>query len=154
LRSLGLILIHINLLKSLQIILNTFFSKREGIFNMKIKIYWPKCNFINKEWSDHKKVDSYWVESTYKEAVRYVFPYLNPKKIKNCEEIWKLQQSGPKYSNKSNDYLCFLISKNLEAITPMPWFYPYSGHWGPYSPFVSIKETKITELEGLISVVP
>ena len=126
---------------------------------MKIKLYWPKCDFINREWSDHKKIDSYWVESTYEEAVRYVFPYLNPKKIKNCEENWQLQKSGRKDLKKDADYLCFLISKDLKSITPMPWYYPYSGHWGggPWgagSPFVSIKKIEITELEELLSVVP
>lgn len=115
---------------------------------MKIKFYWPQCDLINGGWVK-ECIDSYWVECSYEEAENYVFPYLIPKQIKTSIMLWK-QAKGVGY--RGSDRLCFLVSKDAQSILPMAWFYPFSGHWNGYSPFVDIKTIEITKLEELLSI--
>ena len=118
--------------------------------SLKIKLYWPQCKRINGKWQDNG-IDSYWVECSYEEEQKYVLPYLTPDQVKLTEILWKRQTSEAARVKK--DLICFLVSKDLKAITPMVWYYPYSGHWNGNSPFIRINETKVTELEELRSIV-
>jgi hypothetical protein len=112
---------------------------------MIIKLFWPECKYFSGEWSN-TKIDSYWIECTLEEAKNKVFPYLLPEKIEESLKNWdpKEQQSLLKHINRN--LLCFLISKDLKSIEPLPWFYPYSGQWGAYCPFNDMKEVHIDEL--------
>ena len=112
---------------------------------MNTNLYWPNCQRINGKLSN-LGIDSYWVECTYEEAENFIFPYLTCKQIELSKSLW--EKGKGRVVRISNNLLCFLVPKDLKAITPMPWFYPYSGHWGAYSPFVSVKDTEVTEFRN------
>ncbi|WP_298845753.1 hypothetical protein [Clostridium sp.] len=77
---------------------------------MKINHYWPKCNLINGEWVD-ECIDSYWLECSYEEAEKYVFPYLIPEQIETSKRIW---EQGKRKDFKKSDRFCFLVSKDSQ----------------------------------------
>jgi hypothetical protein len=112
-----------------------------------IKLYWPECDFINNQWVGDR-IDSYWVECTLEEAVENVFPYLLPEQIEASKNIWEPREKS-KDIGIDTDRLCYLVSKDLRSIMPMPWFYPYSGMWNAYCPFVEIKNIEIKELSQI-----
>ncbi|NCB41169.1 MAG: hypothetical protein EOM59_00895 [Clostridia bacterium] len=120
---------------------------------MKIKLYWPDCDYQNKRW-DAQKIDSFWVECYLEEAENFVFQYLTPNQIEKSKKHWRLRPASDmgKY-NIATACLCYLVSKSLASIEPFPWFYPYSGQWGDGCPFISIEEMvigELTELEELV----
>lgn len=72
---------------------------------MKIKLYWPSCNFLNRQWVK-ERIDLYWVECTFEEAERNVFPYLSLEQIEESKR-------NP-YSGQWNDYCPFRELKEIE----------------------------------------
>lgn len=119
---------------------------------MKIKLYWPKCNFLNKQWVDDE-VDSYWVECTFEEAETKVFPYLSLDQIEESKNNWEQKEIDSKNLRIETDRLCYLISKDLRSIISLPWYYPYSGQWNAYCPFIEIKEADIKDLKDLSNII-
>lgn len=120
---------------------------------MIIKLYWPDCNFFNGEWVSDV-IDSYWVECTYEEAEKNVFPYLSPEQIENSKKNWEPRESNNKDIGIETDRLCYLVSKDLKSIVSLSWYYPYSGQWNAYCPFIEIKELDIKELKDLSRIIP
>ncbi|MDP2750512.1 MAG: hypothetical protein Q8O89_06800 [Nanoarchaeota archaeon] len=51
------------------------------------------------------------------------------------------------------DKICFLITRNLKAILPEPWYFPYAGQWNAYNPFLRINEIEIKDLGELSEVI-
>jgi len=119
---------------------------------LKIKLYWPRCKFLNKQWVD-EEIDSYWVECTLKEAEKYVFSYLSTDQIEESRSRWKPREKGSKDEQIEKDYLYYLVSKDLQSIISFPWYYPYSGQWNAYCPFEEIKEVEIKELKDVSRVI-
>ena len=119
---------------------------------MKIKLYWPKCNFLNMKWVD-EEIDSYWVECTFEEAERNVFPYLSIDQIEQSKKHWEPKERGSKDIQIETHSLCYLVSKDLQSIISFPWYYPYSGQWNGYCPFEEIKEVEIKDLKDVSSIV-
>lgn len=115
---------------------------------MKIKLYWPKCDYLNKQWIA-TGVDSYWVECTYEEAERKIFPHLSSGQIEDSKKNWEPKEEGARDIGIDIDRLCYLVSKDMQSIESFPWYYPYSGHWNAYCPFEAIKEIEIVELDEL-----
>lgn len=115
---------------------------------MKIKLYWPNCKYINKQWTDCG-MDSYWVECTYEEAEKWVFPYLSLEQLAESKRNWEPKDKDLKDIGFETDKLCFLISKDLRSIESFCWYYPYSGQWNAYCPFEEIKEVEINELKDV-----
>lgn len=116
---------------------------------MKISLYWPNCQRINGKWSE-SGIDSYWTECTDEEAENIIFPYLTFEQIELSENFW--QKGKARGGRIDSNLLCFLVSKDLKSITPMAWFYPYSGHGGAYSPFVSVKDIEVTAFRNNLKV--
>ncbi|MEH1841132.1 MAG: hypothetical protein V7L20_20825 [Nostoc sp.] len=106
---------------------------------MKVKLVWEDCNFLNGSWSN-KVVTSYWLE-VEKGEIENILSYAKfPELI-----LQEIEQNKSIEDNK----LYFLVAKNLEFIKSFPSFYPYSGQWNGYSPFLEIPETKISDLDEL-----
>lgn len=120
---------------------------------MKIILYWPDCNLLDGQWVKDG-IDSYWVECTYEEAKKSVFPYLSPDQIGNSKKYWDQRGSKNNDTNIDIGRLCYLVSKDLKSIVPFPWYYPYSGQWNGYCPFIEIKELNIKELRNLSNIFP
>ncbi len=119
---------------------------------MNIKLYWPKCKFLNKQWVD-EKIDSYWVECTFEEAERNVFPYLSIDQIEISKKNWEPKEKGSKDNGIETDRLCYLVSKDLRSIISFPWYYPYSGQWNGYCPFLEVEEIEINDLKDLSTII-
>jgi hypothetical protein len=115
---------------------------------LKIKLYWPKCNFINKNWNE-EGIDSYWLECTLEEAEKNVFPHLSKIQIEESKRNWEPKEKGTKDIVIGMDQLCYLVSKDLKSIISFPWYYPYSGQWNAYCPFRRIDECNIFSLDEL-----
>jgi hypothetical protein len=122
----------------------------EGRSGVNIKLFWPNCDFINKQLGGDK-IDSYWVECTFEEAEKSIFPYLSQEQIEESKIIWDPKEKTD--IEIDTDHLCYLVSKDLKSITPMPWYYPYSGMWNGYCPFVEIPKVEITELSEIKDLV-
>lgn len=105
---------------------------------LKISLYWPDCNRINGKLSN-EKIDSFWLECSYEEADEFVFPYMNLENIQISKSMWEKQTSEE--DGRKKDILCFLVSRNLSSIYPLPWFYTNPFKWNVDSPFYQIKET-------------
>lgn len=118
---------------------------------LKIKLFWPQCKFINSDWVD-EGIDSYWIQCTYEEAQKYVFPYLLPDQIEESKRKWKLRKKGSSEEQIETDFIYYLVSKDLLSIISLPWYYPYSSQWNAYCPFEEIKEIEINDLKALSSV--
>lgn len=119
---------------------------------MKIKLYWPKCNFVNKEWVNDE-IDSFWVECTFEEAEKKIFPYLSPRQLEESRRNWEPRERDAKDIQIETDRLCYLVSKDLKSIISFPWYYPYSGQWNAYCPFEEIREVEIKELKDVSSII-
>jgi hypothetical protein len=52
---------------------------------LKIKMFWPECEFINGEWGN-TPIDSFWVECTEEEAKAKVYPYLSAEEKNNMQK--------------------------------------------------------------------
>lgn len=119
---------------------------------MKIKLYWPRCNFLNKQWVNDE-IDSYWIECTLEEAESKIFPYLSLDQIEESKKNYRLTDKQSKDLQMEKDRLYYLISKDLSSIISFPWYYPYSGQWNAYCPFEEIKEVDIKNLKDLFSII-
>jgi len=118
---------------------------------MKIKLYWPKCNFF---WASKRdEIDSFWVECTVREAAHKVFPLLSKKKIIESCISWEPSNPEKKSIFFETDRLCFLISKDLKTIEPCAWYYPHAGQWNGYCPFREIDEIDINNLNEIPNIV-
>jgi hypothetical protein len=49
---------------------------------------------------------------------------------------------------------CYLVSRNLESVVPMPWSFPYSGQWNSWCPFrVLPKSVNLKNLEEVSAII-
>lgn len=119
---------------------------------MKIKLYWPRCNFPSKQRAD-EEIDSYWVECTLEEAEINVFPRLSLAQIEISKKNWEPKENDSKDIVIDTNSLCYLVSKNLRSITSFPWYYPYSGQWNGYSPFEEMREIEIKDLKDIATII-
>jgi hypothetical protein len=127
------------------------FKSLDGVKSLEIKLYWPNCNYHNKKWGQ-KKIDSFWVECSFEEAKREVFPYLTTEEKEQTMENWRPKEEGLQGNPKRRDCLCYLISKDLKSVSSFPWYYPYSGHWNAYCPFQEMKKIEIKELTEISNI--
>jgi hypothetical protein len=111
---------------------------------MLVRCYYPQCNFRNTT-----PIDSFWVEATYEEAEKAIFPFLTPEEIKKSKTYAEMgQKIAAKISSPPKPY-CFLVAKDLSIINPFEVHYPFSNMWNAYSPFKSLSECYIDTLEEL-----
>lgn len=122
---------------------------------MNIKLVWPNCNDFGLD-SNGGPDDVFWVECDYDEAMEMVLPHI---KRRYPDTVDRIAEEMKSYYQKSTDSqknhvwkqgcIYFLISKNLNIIKPMPYYYPYSGQWNAYNPFRSIYPQTICYLDEL-----
>ncbi len=112
---------------------------------MKIRLFWPGCDFLKKRWTD-QNIDSYWIECTFDEAQNKIYQYLSAAQKAESQKYWEPNEEGSDIFKDKRNFLCFLVSKDLYSIEPFPWYYPYSGQWGAYCPFEAIEEMNINDL--------
>ncbi len=115
---------------------------------MKIKLLWPQCRFLNKQWTK-EAMDSYWIQCTIDEAKNKVFIYLSASQIEESMKNWEPKENDVESIKNDSDCLHFLISKDLKSIESFPWYYPYSGQWNAYCPFEEIEEVEISDLKEI-----
>ena len=115
---------------------------------MKIKLFWPKCTYLNKEWCS-EVLDSYWVECKKDEAIEKIFPYLSIEQIEESNSNYRPKKENASEFGIETDNYCFLVSKNLNSIESFPWHYPYAGQWNTFCPFEAINEFQISDLMEL-----
>lgn len=52
------------------------------------------------------------------------------------------------------DSFCFLVTRDGKEIRPTPPYYPYSGMWNAYCPFLRMKPVTLGSILELASLVP
>ena len=111
-----------------------------------IGMYWPSCKFINGKWGN-EAIDSFWVECSKREIQEKMLPSMPEK------QQLKLEQNLKRCSDERPN-MYFLVSKDLQSIYSMPWYYPHSGHWGAYCPFVNIQKIVVDNLYEIKTIIP
>lgn len=120
---------------------------------MLVRLYWLQCKYRNFQ-SGSTPVNSFWVEATYEEAEKAIFPLLTPEAIeKSKAHARRGQEIAAQISSPPKPY-CFLVAKDLSSIDPFHVHYPFSSMWGAYSPFEKFSECYIETLEELKNLVP
>jgi len=120
--------------------------KDEQEDKMIIRVYWPQCGA--------EPIDSFWVEATYEEAEKAIFPFLTPKAIEHSKTHAKDGESiALQIGNPPRPY-CFLVAQDLSTIDPFHVYYPFHHMWNGYSPFKDIAKYHINALEELKTFVP
>ncbi|MEP0812705.1 hypothetical protein [Coleofasciculus sp. FACHB-SPT9] len=115
---------------------------------MLVRLYWSQCEYRNFQWGA-TPVDSFWVEATYEEAEKAIFPFVTPEAIEKSKNYAKRgQEIAAQISNPPKPY-CFLVAKDLSSIAPFDVHYPFSSMWNGYSPFEEFSECHIETLEQL-----
>ncbi|MBD1925983.1 hypothetical protein H6F74_06750 [Trichocoleus sp. FACHB-90] len=112
---------------------------------MLVRLYWPQRN----SQSGATPVNSFWVEATYEEAEKAIFPFLTPDAIKKSETYAKRGQKIAAQIGSPPKPYCFLVAKDLSSIYPFHVHYPFSPMWNAYSPFEQFSESHIETLEQL-----
>lgn len=111
---------------------------------MIFQVYWPQ-----RDRNGAKPIDSFWVEATYEEAEKAIYPFLTPEEIERSKTHAKEGESiASQIGNPPCPY-CFLVAKNLSTIDPFHVDYPYHQMWNAYSPFKEIAKHHINALEEL-----
>jgi ribA/ribD-fused uncharacterized protein len=114
---------------------------------MIIRVYWPRCHYRNFQKAE--PIDAFWVEASYEEAQKAVFPFMTPEAIERSKTHAKDGESiAFQIGNPPRPY-CFLVAKDLSTIDPFEVHYPFSHMWNGYSPFQGIVEYRINALEEL-----
>ncbi len=117
---------------------------------MIIRVYWPQRDCHNQT----EPIDSFWVEATYKEAKKAIFPFLAPEVIERSKSYAiKGESIASQIGNTPRSY-CFLVAQDLSTIEPFDVHYPFHQMWNGYSPFKELEEFHINTLEELTTVVP
>jgi hypothetical protein len=119
---------------------------------MYIRLYWKDCEYHKSCWG-LKKQDSYWLECTEIEAQEKIYPLLNQDVVEKSLQLLESNDGNELY-NIIPRYTFFLVSKDISTIMPMPWFYPYSGQWGAFCPFISIETIQIADIYQIRLITP
>jgi len=117
---------------------------------MIIRVYWPQRGDRNET----EPIDAFWVEATYEEAEKAIFPFLTPEVIERSKTYAKEGESiASQIGNPLRPY-CFLVAQDLSTIEPCNVHYPFHHIWNGYSPFKELPECHINTLEELKTFVP
>lgn len=120
---------------------------------MKIKLYWPNCNFGHRG-TEFKGNDAFFLECSLEEAREQLFDRLTVEQIDYClREYDSRPNQGQSAFGIETDKICFLITKDQKVLLPEPWYFPYAGQWNAYNPFRKIKEIDISAVNELSDIV-
>jgi len=117
---------------------------------MIIRVYWPQRGDRNET----EPIDAFWVEATYEEAEKAIFPFLAPEAIERSKTHAKEGESIASQIGNSLRPYCFLVAQDLSTIEPCNVHYPFHHMWNGYSPFKELPECHINTLEELKTFVP
>ena len=115
---------------------------------MIVRACWRSCDY---EWKQEKAepVDAFWVEATYEEAVRSVFPMLSEELQSQSKRLGAQGERNAGEISELPRPFCFLVSPDLSVIEPHAVHFPFHNLWNGYSPFRSIPERTIRSLDEL-----
>ena len=116
---------------------------------MIIRVYWPQCDYPNRT----EPIDSFWVEATYEEAEKAIFPFLRPEAIERSKIHAKEGESIASQIGNPLRLYCFLVAQDLSTIAPFHVDYPFHHMWNAYSPFNELPECHINTLEELKTII-
>ena len=120
---------------------------------MKIKVYWPNCNFgfSGMEFNGN---DALFLECSLEEAKEQLFDRLTDAEIEHCLRDYNPHpNSGQLECGIETNNICFLITKDQKSLLPEPWYFPYAGQWNANNPFRKIKEIEIKNLDELADLI-
>ena len=109
---------------------------------MLVEYVWVDSDFLNGEWSNDRRVTSYWVRLDRDELAQ-VLPYLH------VEDHESFMDDVDNYTNSPDDPVYLLVAKDLSSIVCLPHQYPISGQWNGYSPFEEIDPVTIEKIEDV-----
>ena len=120
-----------------------------GLAAMTVRLVWPDCDLDDGR-ARRAPVDSFWVQAERAEAEACIVPFM-PEDASLDDRMAGSGSAdcGPGY--------CFLVSRDLQSIAQMQWYFPFSGLWNAYSPFREFPEpVEISSLEelGAIEIPP
>lgn len=120
---------------------------------MKIKLYWPNCNFGSRG-MEFNGNDTLFLECSLEEAKVQLFDHLTEEQIDQCLRDYNPHPNPEQLEfGFETDKLCFLITKDQKVLLPEPWYFPYAGQWNAYNPFRKIKEIEIKDISELSDVI-
>lgn len=118
---------------------------------MLVKLFWRDCeNCGNKRGGE--PIDAFWVEATIVEAEVAIYPYIQPATVTESRMLAKKYEEVAKHLGNPPRAICFLVARDLSAIDPFVAHYPFHHLWNAYSPFESMPEAVITDLQELQSL--
>jgi hypothetical protein len=119
---------------------------------MLVRFFWRDCDFSKKE-RKAKFLDAFWVEATKTEVEDAIFPYLQADAVEESRLLAdKFYEIAKQFGNPTRPS-CFLIARDLSTINPFPVNYPFHHMWNAYSPFESMPEKLIAQLQELRSLI-
>lgn len=120
---------------------------------MKIKLYWPNCE-LDISGGGFNGNDALFLECSFEEAKEYLFDQLTEDQVNQCLRDYDSHPNPGQleYGIETNK-ICFLITQSRKVFFPEPWYFPYSGQWNAYNPFLRIKEIEIKDLNELSEVI-
>jgi hypothetical protein len=119
---------------------------------MLVRWFWRDCDFQDDQWGAEPK-DSFWVEATLDEAEAVIFPRLKAEAVQ--KSLWLGEHYGEfaKQVSQPPRPFCFLVTRDLRAITPENVGYPFHHMWGAYSPFRTMPPVEISRLEEVADLI-
>lgn len=115
---------------------------------MLVRCFWRDCDYRGKE-RGAGRIDAFWVEATGEEAVAAVFPRLRAEQIAESRELAEQGRRIAEELGTPARPFCFLVARDLSTIDPFQVHYPFHPLWNGSSPFESISEQMIADLEEL-----
>ncbi len=115
---------------------------------MKALLFWKDCDRFKPP------QDAYWVECPAHQIEKLIEPLLNhDRQWAEKKEHYLSSQfaiSNPELGLEPDSYY-YLISSSGKEIIPTEPYYPYSGQWNAYCPFVEIERFSFDTLGDLKS---
>lgn len=119
---------------------------------MIVRCFWRNCSFWSKSQKNAPHLDAFWVEATKDEADTSIFPLLKPLQVERSELLaLKFKTVAADMGNPDHPS-CFLVARDLSYIEPLEPHYPIHQLWNAYSPFESMQETILDNLEILQNI--
>lgn len=115
---------------------------------MLIRRFWRNCDYRGKSWGA-APIDAFWVEATQEEAEVEVFPRLQSQTINESKELAERYKRIAEEVRNPPRSFCFLVARDLSTIDPFHVHYPFHQLWNAYSPFESMSEIVIANLDEL-----
>lgn len=111
---------------------------------MLVRYFWRNCDLYYNNGND-----ALWVEATEGEAESDIFPRLSEADISKSREF--AEKTGH-VATRPDLTFCFLVAKDLSFIYPFHVHYPFHQLWNAYSPFQTMPEINVKNLDELSQI--